>query len=298
MRKLLQQRDGLSASPGPAVGVSEGGRLAVFLGTTPNIGATVASFGTAAAMARLSGRSVGYLCLNLKSSKLHRYLGRNETPFGLNQLRADLKSRSLTRQRLLQSCDRFSGLTNLSVLFGSTLREQAEFLQPDDVSHLLKTARATFDLCLVEVNAYWDNAATVQTLLEADERLLVTTPDITHFQEDRSRWLGSLSPLFGLDLEPFRLVVSQAEKPSLTGGIGWRDIEKETGLPVWAQIAKRDEVLAHLNQGKLLELLRQPVFAEVFQGLARTCLQGWGVDCSHAITERRRLFRFMPRTTP
>ena len=45
------------------------GKLITFIGSTPNIGTTLASFGVAHALALETSMKVGYLCLNLKSSK-------------------------------------------------------------------------------------------------------------------------------------------------------------------------------------------------------------------------------------
>lgn len=226
----------------------------LFLGTTPNIGVTVASFGAAVQLAHRTGLSIGYLCLNLKSSKLHRYLGIEQPRATLDGIRAEIRSMSLTESRLLQFCERPGKVPNLSILFGNMLREQAEYYTPEDVEYLLQLAGKTFDLCVIEAGAYWDNAGTVCSTLFADTRIVVTTPQLGHFQEDFVRWVKSMVPVFGLDLADFDLLITQTE-PGGNDGFHAKDIGRETGLQVIGELRKYGYMNSWLNRGKLLELV-------------------------------------------
>src|SRR5690606_34102422 len=67
---IQQLQDFINGSAAPAR--ADSSKLLVFMGSTPNIGATLIAFGTAVELARGSEHRVGYICLNLKSSKLHR----------------------------------------------------------------------------------------------------------------------------------------------------------------------------------------------------------------------------------
>jgi MinD-like ATPase involved in chromosome partitioning or flagellar assembly len=235
----------------------EGGKIAVFIGTTPNIGTTFVSFGTAVKLAERIHQPVAYLCLNLKSSKLHRYLGIENPEATFDHLRAELRARSLRPERLRQYLAPMKGLANLRVLFGNQLREQAEYVTPEDIEHLLATARQAFPVCIAEVNAYWDNAATVCALLKADSRLLVTTPDLTHFQEDLAKWFGSLSTILGLNASAFDLIVTRIERQAGTAfGIRAKDIVRETGMNLIGKVAHYPNMTEAVNQGKWLELIR------------------------------------------
>ena len=49
--------------------------LIAFVGTTPNIGTTTAAYAAACRIAELTGLPAAFLCLNLKSAKIHRYVG-------------------------------------------------------------------------------------------------------------------------------------------------------------------------------------------------------------------------------
>jgi MinD-like ATPase involved in chromosome partitioning or flagellar assembly len=231
------------------------GKLITFVGSTPNIGTTLASYGVACLLAMETSKKVGYLCLNLKSSKLHRYLGREEHPFTLDGLRAELKAQSLTPERLLHVCDKPKEAHGLHVLYGNMLREQAEFFTPSEIIHLLRVARGAFDICIIEVSAYWDNAATVSGLLEADSKIVVTTGDIAHFQEDFSRWIRQVGSVFGLQPDAFELMAVQTDRHAKQSEFTIRDIRKETQLHLIGHVSRHGDALARCNQGKLMELL-------------------------------------------
>lgn len=257
---------------------SDKGKIVLFLGSTPNIGTTLVSFGTAARLAISSESTVGYLCLNLKSSKIHRYLGIDDPVVTLDGLRAELRARSLKKERLRQYCAAPKNARSLHVLFGNLLREQAEFYSPEDIEHLLQTARSAFDLCIVEVNAYWDNAATVSAILQADMRLLVTTGEITHFQEDVYRWLQCVGPVFHLDASSFDLVVNQGKSAVESGGLHLRDIRKETGMHMIASVSGYPEISAILNHGKMMELFtgEHPIVREL-DGIVQSLIARYGL---------------------
>jgi hypothetical protein len=227
-------------------------RCAVFVGSTPNIGTTVTAFGTAVHLALQSGQSVGYLCLNLKSSKLHRYLGIDEPGITLDAIRAELKAKTLTPERLRRLTLPARQVPNLHVLFGNMLRDQAEFYEAEDMEHLLQAASGAFDFFIADVSAYWDNAATVCAVAHAGTRIMVTTSQLAHFQEDRCRWLHAVMPLLGLAGDSFDLVVTQAKAGDM---YTIRDIRKETGLEVLAKFGTYPELAGVLNRGELIDWL-------------------------------------------
>lgn len=254
------------------------GRIAVVIGSTPNIGTTVVTMGAAVQLARRTDHSIGVICLNLKSSKLYRYMGLDSAPAGLDGLRADMKGGSLDQYRLLRSAEPVKGLPRLRVLYGSQQREQAEFYQPEDIRHLLEAARAAFDVCLVEVNAYWDNAATVTATLEADEKLLVTTTELGSFQEDLDRGLKTMAPLLGLDLGEFRLVVNQDGPGGSSGGLRATDVRREAGMELAAVIGYDPGLRESLNRGRLLDHVQTSrTLVLPLEMLAGAWMSRWGL---------------------
>lgn len=249
--------------------------LIAFTGSTPNIGTTVAAFGAAVWMARLTGRRVGYLCLNLKSSKIHRYLGCSAPRASLDGLRPELKAGRVDGSRLERQCMAVKGVRNLLVLPGNMQREQAEYYTLADMDCLLSAAAERFDYVLVDCSAYWDNAATIAALRQAGQRVMVTTQQLGHFQEDVARWCAALSPVFGLSASSFAHVVTQcaAVQPD---GFDVSDVCRETGMTLLGAVAARSELPRLLGQGRLLEAINSRRMLRDFKRLADTLLAAGG----------------------
>ncbi|PWV95584.1 hypothetical protein DFQ01_12655 [Paenibacillus cellulosilyticus] len=222
--------------------------LLVFIGTTPNIGTTVAAFAAACRIAQCSDAKVGYLCLNLKSAKLQRYIGVDQPEVGMDHIRPELRDRSLQPNQLLRCTYPVRGIVGLHVLFGNMERDQAEFYTADQMEYLLDTARRTFDVVIADVGAYWDNAATVCAVREASTRVLVTTNALSHFQEDLNRWIGQISPLFGVPSANYELLVIHS--PWTMGGFRVKDVRKETGLPLAGELQLTKPLLMQLDSGQ------------------------------------------------
>lgn len=233
---------------------SERNGIIQFLGTTPNIGTTVAAFGTAAAMSAMTERRVGYLCLNLKSAKLHRYLGVQEPAVTLDGLRPELKAGHLSADRLLRQCHPVREFPNLHVLYGNLQREQAEYYSVEEIGCLLSAASDAFDYCIVDTSAYWDNAATVGTMTQAGMRIMVTTPNLTDFQEDLARWCKGISPVFGLAADHFDLLVTQVDRDP---PFGVKEIAVDAGMQRIGTVRKAEGLSRLLNEGRLSSCIRR-----------------------------------------
>lgn len=221
-----------------------------FIGTTPNIGVTVASFGTALFLSSISSKKVAYLCLNLKSSKIHAYLGDREPNVSLDSLRAELRSGSLTGERLLQLGKPQKSAPDLTVFYGNMQREQADYYTMEEIESLLQKANEAFDYCVVETSAYWDNAGTIGAMRHADQRLLVTTQQLSNFQEDWRRWFGTLSTALGLSADDFDLIVTQTDPEAL---YRMKDVAQETGLTRIGELRKDRDLDRLLAEGRLIE---------------------------------------------
>lgn len=263
VNQLIHAKEGIKAK--------KRNNLVLFLGSTPNIGTTLTAFGTALQLAEGTDRQIAYLCLNLKSSKIHVYLGESEPTTSLDGLRAELRSNSLTKAGLIHHCHKVREHSNLHVLFGNQLREQAEYYTAEDIRHLLDIAVHAFDLCLVEVNAYWDNAATICAVQLAGTRILVTTPQLGHFQEDVSAWLKNLSPMLELSEDGFDVFITQHSGRKTMGEQGTfsdKEIMRSMGLNVIGRMGNYAKVDAMLNQGRIIELMSDDAIKKELAGLA------------------------------
>ncbi len=228
--------------------------IAAFVGTTPNIGTTAAAFAAAFRLAEATGKSVGYFCLNLKGAKLHRFIGVDEPDTTLDELHPELRSQALTPDMLRRAMHRLPGQANLHALFGSMNRDQAEFVRPEDIHHLIDTAARAFAFVVLDVGAYWDNAATVCSVQRAGSRILVTTPALSHFQEDGRRWIGQVSPLFQVTANQFDCLVVQY--PWSNGGYDMRHICKELGASPIGRLRLSESMFGELDKGAYAEWLK------------------------------------------
>lgn len=174
-------------------------QVIALLGTTPNIGTTLVGLTVSVRLAELTKKRVAYLCLNLKSSKLHRYMGIGENRASLDELLPHLRSGSFNRQMLHHAMHRYSNMLELYILFGNRYRETAEYYGVEELLGLIHEAREAYDYVLLDVSAYWDNAGTVSALLEANRVLLMTTNALSHFQEDYVSWVGVMGEHMQLD---------------------------------------------------------------------------------------------------
>lgn len=268
--------------------------LAMFVGTTPNIGTTSIAFQTAATLAAgAPHRSVFYLCLNLKSSKISRYLGQTRAGYGLSDLRAELKAQQLTPQRLDKHAARFKQYPNLRVLSGNMQREQAELYTPEDIEHLLQTAAQAYDLCIADCSAYWDNAATIITALRSSVKLLVTVPQIDAFQDDYRGWMLNTASLFGISPQEFALILSQTGRHPDEYRSG--EVQQAMKLTLAGEVPY-DKQLAHEMQlGRLHEWCRGAASAaRLLEPVCRLIVQQAGFEWS-PVEEQKLLAKFRLR---
>ena len=250
-RSVAQVAAGLTSMLlGGEAGERQRSGLIQFLGTTPNIGTTVAAFAAAHGMAARTDRKIGLLCLNLKSDKLHLYLGEPEPVPALDGLRPELKAGELSPERLTGHCRRLRRRPNLYILHGNLQREQAEYYTVEELDRLFRAAEQAFDLCVADTSAYWDNAATVGAMLHAGQRILVTTPRSACWREDFARWCRALSPVFGLGPSDFDLLVTQQDGRLPAGA---REMAREMGLARVGEIRHCPELDRYLEDGRLAE---------------------------------------------
>lgn len=225
--------------------------LLTFFGTTPNIGTTMTAFAVACRLAEHSGLSVGYLDLNLKSAKLHRFVGADRPAVTLDALRPELRTSTLTPDKLARSMYVSEAIPNLHMLFGNLLRDQAEFYAIEEIEHLLDAAEAAFDIIIADVGAYWDNAAILCALRRADRRLMATTSALSHFQEDGQRWVRQLSALYGIGIHDYEAII--IHQPWGKGGFQVKEICKEMGVSLFGEMTLSQPMLSQLDRGTLDE---------------------------------------------
>jgi hypothetical protein len=169
----------------------------------------------------------------------------------LDALRPELRTVTLDPGQLLRSMQPVKGTDRLSVMFGNMLRDQAEFYTPEEIDHLLDVATQAFDVVVADVGAYWDNAATLSALRHAAMRIVVTTGALSHFQEDGSRWIRQLSPVYGIPAEDYAALIIYPLWRN--GGFHVKDICKELGVPFIGDLKLTESMLSQLDGGTMEE---------------------------------------------
>ena len=225
------------------------GQVLSFIGTTPNIGTTVCALATAYRIVEVTECKVAFLCMNFKSSKLHRYMNIPPSQATVDELLPHLRTHSLTPTMLMNAMTISSSRPQLHLLLGNRYREMAEYFSDEDIGQLVATAKEHYDYVIIDCNAYWDNAGSLCSMQQADEIVLVTTNALSHFQEDTKGWYGTMSPSLGLsDKSVHALVIRQSKQYS---GFTTQEIEAELQLKVIGDVLFPSSLFSSLDEGAL-----------------------------------------------
>lgn len=224
-------------------------RVLSFIGTTPNIGTTVCALATAYRIVEATERKVAFLCMNFKSSKLHRYMNIPSSQATVDELLPHLRTRSLTSTMLMNAMTISPSRPQLHLLLGNRYREMAEYFSDEDIQQLITTAKEHYDYVIIDCNAYWDNAGSLCSMQHADDIVLVTTNALSHFQEDAKGWYGAMSHSLGLGDKCINaLVIRQSKQYS---GFTIQEIEDELQLKVIGDVLFPASLFASLDEGEL-----------------------------------------------
>src|SRR5690606_1027524 len=89
----------------------------------------------------------------------------------------------------------------------------------------------------------------------ASSRILMTTPALSHFQEDGRRWIGQVSPLFNVSPNQYDCVV--IHYPWRNGGYQMKHICKELGMAPLGQFQMSEPMFSQLDSGTYAEWLKK-----------------------------------------
>lgn len=224
-------------------------QLLTFIGTTPNIGTTICALATAYRIVEVTECKVAFLCMNFKSSKLHRYFKIPAAQATVDELLPHLRSGSLTSTMFMNAMTISPSHPQLHVLLGNRYREMAEYFSDKDIERLITIARDHYDYVIIDCNAYWDNAGSLCSMQQADDIVLVTTNALSHFQEDAKSWYGTMSHSLGLnDKNVHALIIRQSKHYS---GFTVQEIENELQMKVIGDVQFPTSLFASLDEGEL-----------------------------------------------
>lgn len=232
-------------------------------------GATTVSLNLALALASHSPLKIGYLDLNLKNPSVAAYLNLAESNKTNIRIRPLLQTQALSPAGLLDACVGYRRVKRLFILPGTARRETASDVTPEMIDHLLAVARQTFDLTLLDLSGYPDNAATVCGVRGADIRLLTARPQFDSYRTGWGDWYDCYWKYCGLAPQEIALVMNRTTAPKdavnaadylgmtlwgtlpdAAGGLGLRAVDE--GLPLYYQPGAESFVAAiHDLAGRL-----------------------------------------------
>lgn len=172
-------------------------------------GATTVAVNTAITLAACSQLTVGLLDLNLKNPEI-RYGLQLKDPLKSNlTLRPRLQTGTLSPNDLLDACQTYRKTPRLHILAGTHRRDTAADLTPGMVEHLLVTCRSAFDVTIVDVSSFPDNAATVCAVKHAEEKWLIAQPDFASHRWSWTEWFECYWKYVALEPRDVSLVLNR-----------------------------------------------------------------------------------------
>lgn len=226
-----------------------GGSLTAVWSAASKDGATTIAVSTALSLATSCGMTVGLIDGNLHNPEIRSFLNLTDSNHSGFKLRPKLQTQTLTPGDLIEACVSYRKIPNLHILTGSRRRDTALDVTPEMMTHLLQTAKTAFDITIVDLNSYPDNAATICTVREADHRWLVAQNNYASFQMSWGEWYECYWKYAGLAPEDVSLVLNRtmaddkperiaellrmplaAAVPNLEGGLGRKAVHEGNPL--------------------------------------------------------------------
>jgi pilus assembly protein CpaE len=248
--------DGAATPPAPQSATAPLGRadgvVAAVWSAACKDGATTVAVSTALALAKHTPLRVGLIDFNLKNPELRACLQLQDKHRSNASLRPKLQSGTLRPEELWEAAVPFRRtLPFLRVLPGTHRRDTAGDVTPEMMETLLRVARSAFDVTILDVSSYPDNAATVCAVRGADVRWLVAQSAAPTGLWSWREWYACYWKYCGLSAEDVQLVLNRAEGensrpertaelegmtlagmlPNVGGGIGMKALQD--GLPLY-----------------------------------------------------------------
>ena len=210
-------------------------------------GATTIAANVALTLARASpALRVGLLDLNLRNPELRVLLRVPDVGRTNAALRPKLQTGALSPSELRDAAVPYRKAPNLRILYGTHRRDTAGDVSPEMMETLLSVCRQTFDVAILDVSSFPDNAATVCAVRGADVRWLAAGNRSPSYLWNWSEWHACYWKYCGLGASDVELVCNRfdpagepAEKaaaalgmplagvvPNVPGGLGLRMAEE------------------------------------------------------------------------
>ncbi|UAL49894.1 ParA family protein (plasmid) [Sutcliffiella horikoshii] len=201
---------------------TEGKRVITFSGTHSGAGVSTTTLNVAKALAERVTNKVVVLSLNPwdPADYFTEYRGKH-----LDDIKVDLKTRNLTEQKLLDSTFLIDGF---HLLAGNRDVKLQRYYKPEEIHHLIKVAKQTFDVVLIDTGTHFDNACYAQAFMESEMKFLVTTQEPKGYRGYWPHIFHQLVQPMGAKAEDFMLIINQYE--SELSLISEKDLSEELDM--------------------------------------------------------------------
>ena len=231
------------------------GRVAAVWSAACKDGATTVAAGTAAALARETPLKIGLLDLNFKNPELRIQLNLPDAGKRYVPLRSKLQMGTLRSSELIDAMSPYRKNPNLQVLPGTFRRDTAADWSPEMIASLLAVCRDTFDVTIVDVSSYPDNAATVCAVRSADERWYVARNHRSSYMWNWSEWYECCWRQCGVEPEQIGMVLNRfdpagekAEKAAASIGMKLAGVLPTVSLEAVRRATDENRLLSELSE--------------------------------------------------
>lgn len=217
-----------------------------FFGSHSGSGVSTTTLNVARTLGEMTKNSVAVLSLNTWDPSDY-FLTYGDAGH-LNDIRLDLKTHSLTPEKLRDSMGKYQHFYHLA---GNRDIKLQRYYSTEELAHLIDIAKETFDVVLIDAGSHFDNAGYAQTYTSSELKFFVTT-------QDEKGYRGYFSYVYDQLLKPlkrssteFILLINQFKQNYSL--ISEKDMQEELGMQLLTTIPDEEvNGLLALRQKKLL----------------------------------------------
>lgn len=166
----------------------------------------------------------------------------------LNDLKVDLKTKSLTTAKLAESVYQFKNFYHLA---GNRDIKLQRFYKNTEIEHLIQVAKEMFDIILIDGGVHFDTACASQAYVSSNLRFIVTNQDDKGYRGYFPHVFQQLIEPSGGSKDDFMLIINKFQ-PNMSL-ISEKDLEEELEMQKIATIPHQDVLgSVAIRQKKLL----------------------------------------------
>lgn len=246
-------------------------RIVSFFGTHSGAGVSTTTLNISKLLGNKIAGDVLLITLNPWDSGDYHY---NYKKKNLNDLKVDLRGKSLNPERLKDACNYYD--KTFYHLAGNKDIKLQRYFTNEEIDYLLHVALKTFELVIVDGGAHFDTAATTQAYIQGGSRFLITTQEQKGYRGNFPLVFDQLIKPTGGTSEDFGLIVNQYEPDSNLPSDS--DISSELGMAkivTIPDVGKLSKIASY--QEKMLVDMGKSIYLEPLTTLANYIIKASGV---------------------